>query len=147
MHFQPMQNLLAFLITTVLFIIAGNGIVKIFFEMIQDGGALDVLFGWQKMLAKLYAKEKKTSQLLEKMLGGCERCFSFWFMPTWFFTYCLTSKYAFHMWVTDAITHSGFWHWALICFVNWTWYCLFHAVGAQGGYFLLSKFKKKSNVV
>jgi len=139
--------MLTFLLLTIMFLLAGNGIVKIFFEMIQDGGALDVVFGWQKILKKLYAKESKVAHLLESMLGGCKRCFSFWFMPTWFLFYCITSKYAFHIWITDLITHSGFWHWVIICLTNWTWYCMFHALGAEGGYFILTKFKNKSNVV
>jgi len=139
--------MLAFILATVLFLIAGNGILKIFFDMIQPEGALDIFFGWQKMLAKLYKSENKFAHLLEKALGGCEQCTAFWFMPVWFFMYYAVMKLSFHSWITDFITISGFWQYVAIAFVNWAWYCMFHTIGAMGGKMILVMFKKKTDGV
>ncbi len=154
-----MQNLLIFLIVSLMFLLAGNGILKIFFEMIKTGQALDIVFGWQNMLIKFYelsqppfgkklSSKNKLYSFLEKSLGGCERCTSFWFMPLWFIIYYLMSKFVFHVWLTDNIHAVGFLHWLAICLINWTWYCVFHTLGADSGHFILTKlFKKKTNVV
>lgn len=141
--------MLAFILLTILSIIAGNAMLKVFFEMTKSGGGLDVMFGWQKMLERLYSKgsmQNKPAKFYmwaENALGGCERCTSFWFMPLWFACYYIVSKYVFHVWITDDL-HN----WALIIFVNWFWYSMFHSVGALSGYMALTKLlKKKEHVV
>lgn len=142
---------LAFILLTISSITAGNIILKIFYEMIQSGGGLDIVFHWQKMLENFYAKGANGNKFymwLEKALGGCERCTSFWFMPIWFMCYYLVSKCVFHVWITDFITISGFWKCPLIVITNWFWYSLFHAIGSQGGFYILTKlFKRKSHAV
>lgn len=139
--------MLVFLIATIMFLATGNGILKIFFDMIQPGNALDIVFGWQKMLANLYRSENKFKQLLEKALGGCEKCTAFWFMPLWFFCYYFFMKNVAGVWVTDFITIKGFWYWFSVCLVNWVWYCNFHTIGANGGHILLTLLKKKKDAV
>lgn len=106
-----------------MFILAGNGIVKILFEMIQTGGALSK---WQRVLEWLYSHEYYK---LEMMIGGCKRCFSFWFMPLWFG--------CFYLFVTP---------WPLNWYCSIIWYIVFHVLGAEGGNFILN-YKKKTNGV
>lgn len=133
-----MQNVLSFIIISLLFLIAGNAMLKIFFEMIQSGGALDIVFGWQKMLERLYGSTKKWKQLLGKALGDCERCTAFWFMPFWFICYYAFSNLVLHRWITTGLDAI----WA-ICLINWIWLSLFWSIGAQWGLlFLLYKRKK-----
>lgn len=133
-----MQAMLEFLIITILFIAAGIGALSIFYAMIQEGGALDLVFGWQKMLDRLYRSEKKSARLLENALGGCQRCTAFWFMPVWYLCYALVSKCAFHVWITSRV-HN----WALVIIINVIWYALYHIIGAMAGYKALLKFFKK----
>lgn len=141
--------MLTFLLFSLLCIASGNLVLKFFFEMSKTGGALDIMFGWQAMLERLYAKgslQNKSAKFYmwaESALGGCEKCTSFWFMPLWYICYYITSKFGFHMWVTDGIQN-----WGLIIFVNWFWYSIFHSIGAATGYFTLIKLlKKQTNVV
>ncbi len=129
--------MLIFILITIMFLIAGNGIVKIFFEMIRPGGALDVVFKWQKMLNKLYAKQTKVSLLLENALGGCERCFTFWFMPFWFICYFIVTRFAFHVWITDWCNSL-----LISILINIIWYGVFHILGAMCGFLLLKLTKK-----
>lgn len=121
-----MLNLLIF---TIIMWCAGNAILKLFHIMIQPGQILDMLLGWQKMLKRLYAGSTR-QQLLEKMLGGCEHCTAFWFMPMWYIVYWLMSKNVLHYWISDNIL------------VNIVWYVVFHSIGAVTGVFVLA-FKKK----
>lgn len=118
-----------FLIYTLIMWFAGNCILKIFQQMTADGGALDVVFGWQKMLAKLYSGGK-WAQLLGKALGDCPVCTAFWFMPFWFVVYYFMAP----IFVEWPIT--GGW--------NIVWYFVFHSIGAVvGGIVLLVKLRKK----
>lgn len=140
--------MLGFILYTILSIIAGNAMLKFFFEMTQAGGGLDIMFGWQKMLANFYAKgaqENKKAKYyvwLESALGGCQKCTSFWFMPMWFVCYYIVSKFVFHIWITDEL-HN----WFLIVFTNWFWFSMFCSVGVVSGFYALTRFKKKANVV
>lgn len=68
--------------------------LRLFFIMIAEGGALDVVFGWQDMLGRLYGGNK-FQKLLGKALGDCKQCTSFWMAVPWFFTYWSFSYYIF----------------------------------------------------
>lgn len=82
--------LLEFIVITVITWVAGGALMKFLFSMMQPDGALDVVFGWAKMLDRFYAKADKGSALhrwLHDSLGGCAMCTSFWFAPIWFACY------------------------------------------------------------
>lgn len=134
--------MMSFLIVTVLFWLAGSCILKLFFFMIQQGGALDVVFGWQRMLNRLFNGNRR-QQLLGKALGDCQMCTSFWFMPFWFICYYFFCKVVMHHWVTDSV--SGSFYWPKVIGINILWYWLFHAIGAMVGLVGLTKvlIKKK----
>lgn len=119
-----------------LFVAASNFALRIIYEMIQHDGAIDVIFGWQKILAKLY-RGNKAQQLLGKALGDCERCMSFWFMPIWFFAFYLFAKYVMGVWFTDHLTST-----VAIWGVNWLMFAAFQSVSATTGFILLL-FKHK----
>lgn len=83
--------MLTFFLYTILFWIAGGCFARYYFLAIQHGKILDVLFGYQNMLERLFSKGGKW-RLIENMLGGCEMCYcSFaallWFAPYVMFTY------------------------------------------------------------
>lgn len=124
--------MLTFLLYTVVFWFAGGCILWLFNLMIQPDGALDVVFGWQKMLAKLY-NGSKWQQLLGKALGDCPQCTAFWFMPFWYGVYVLFMNVVIGYWITTSI--GG----------NIVWYIVFHAIGAVAGFvFIIAKMRKKS---
>lgn len=128
--------MLIYLIVTILFWAAGACMLKWFMLMIEQGGALDVVFGWQKMLHRLY-NGTPAQELLGKALGDCIKCTSFWFMPIWFACYYIVSKYAFHHWITDTV-HN----WICIGIINMIWYCLFHGIGGMIGFYAVTKLFK-----
>lgn len=134
--------MLTFLLYTLIMWLAGNCILYLFMQMIQPEGALDVVFGWQKMLAKLYESPSKGKQLLGKALGDCQMCTAFWFMPVWFCLYWLLSRLVIHYFITDEVQAIG---WKVVVF--FVWYMVFHAVGAMSGLLALIKFKRKPNAV
>lgn len=127
---------LVYLIYTLFFIAAANCSLRILYEMIQPEGLLDIVFGWQKMLSKLYGGNK-AQQLLGKALGDCMRCMSFWYMPMWYVFYYLFCEHVMGIWITDNVTST-----IATFFVNWLWLAVFWSVGAQTGFLLLT-FKRK----
>lgn len=135
-----MCNLLTFIIITILFFLAGGFAFRTFWAMIQPGGAFDIAFGWQKMMGNLYDKASqgdKRAELLEKVLGGCEQCTAFWFMPIWYGMYYGFCKIVLQYWVTDHLSN-----WIAIVFINWVWMALFWSIGAVLGLFMILKKKK-----
>jgi hypothetical protein len=137
-------NAIAFILYTICFWFAGACVLKYFFFMIQPEGALDLVFGWQNMLKKLY-NGNKASQLLGKALGDCQMCTSFWFMPAWYGCYYLFCHWVLHHWVTDTIDTAG-WYWTKVSLVNVIWYYVFHSIGAFTGLVTITKIltgKKK----
>lgn len=133
--------MLTFIVYTVFFLVAGNCLFSIFMRMIQPGGALDEVFGWQSMLARFYRSDKKAVRLLEKALGGCKECAAFWFMPGWFVLYYLFCRHVLHFFPTDVV-HPV---WAkVLIFIAWN--SAFWGIGAAGGLTLvtlLGSFKMK----
>lgn len=76
------MQMLIFISIGIIFILAQGGFMFFFFRMISHGGMLDVIFGWQKMLDKLYGSKL---YLLGKALGNCELCTCFWWaLPSFF---------------------------------------------------------------
>lgn len=109
--------------------------------MIQPGGALDIVFGWQRMLEDLYGSDKRWKNLLGKALGDCQQCTSFWFMPLWYLCYYAFCKIVVNVWVTDGIDA-----WWKIAFVNWLWMTVFWSIGAVFGLMVVLFKKAKSGV-
>lgn len=70
--------MLIFFLYTVFYLIGLSCGIKIFHLSIQPEQALDMIFGWQKMLNYLYESQSKLKNLLGKALGDCEKCMSFW---------------------------------------------------------------------
>ena len=137
-----MLEILVYLLSTIIVWLAGNFILKIFFQMIQKGEALDIVFGWQKMLEKLYGGNQ-FKQLLGKALGDCEKCFAFWFMPLWFSVYYFLSTQILGLWITDFMHSYSTGKWF---FINTLWYCIFHSVGATSGLWVLLLKNKKNGL-
>jgi hypothetical protein len=133
-----MQNMLIFLLWTIIFWMAGNCVLKIFYIAIQEGQMLDLLFGWQKMLANLYGSKQQWKNLLGKALGDCEMCTAFWFMPAWYALYWLMSKIVLHQFITDRVEHL-----LSKVLVGVVWYLVFHSIGAICGLLSLTKLKDK----
>jgi len=135
--------MLIYLILTLLFLIGGACMLWWFFAMIQRGGALDIVFGWQDMLERLY-NGTKAQQLLGNALGDCKKCTSFWFMPVWFCCYYLICKFVFHGWITDLIVIDNICAYsAVVCIVNIVWYAIFHSIGGMIGLLYLNKLFDK----
>lgn len=81
------MQLLGLLLYTVVFILAHGTLMFFFFKMIDNGGALDMIFKWQKMLDYMYGSKYTAVQLLGKALGNCDMCTCFWFSGASFFVY------------------------------------------------------------
>lgn len=132
------------LLYSVMVIPAYGMVLRLFFTMIEEGGALDVVFGWQKMLARLYSGNK-AQQLIGKALGDCKVCTSFWFAIPWFFLYWSFSHILFGYYPTMEIES---WFWKITFHVFW--YIVIHAVAATVGMVILMikirKDKKGNNI-
>jgi hypothetical protein len=121
--------MLTFLLYTLVFWLAGACIVKIWHFAIQPTQALDLLFHWQNMLAKMYSSKYKTIQLFGKALGDCEMCMSFWFNIIWYAVYV---AFLWHIWP---------WH---TVWMNIIWFVVYHSIGTIIGLFTIIKlFGKK----
>ncbi len=133
-----MQDMLIFLLWTIIFWMAGNCVLKIFYVAIQEGQMLDMLFGWQKMLANLYGSNKQWKNLMGKALGDCEMCTAFWFMPGWYALYWLMSRLVLHQFITDRVDSV-----VAKVVVGIVWYLVFHSIGAVQGLVVIFKAKSK----
>lgn len=100
-----------FIIFTLLFWGAQSAALFFFLQMTKEGQLLDILFGWDKMLNKLYNSEKKWKNLLEKALGGCNICTAFWMSPICFALYCLFA-HSLGIWVISGVLPNLIWFWA-----------------------------------
>lgn len=145
-----MQDLLIFILITILFLLAENALLRIFYAMIQEDGPIDVLWkfltgkSYQDMLKDLYGSQKKWKNNLGKALGDCEMCVAYWFVPMWFFCYYLICRLVVHYWITDAITiENKVGYWVAVVFVNIIWYAAVHGIGALAGWISLMKYKSK----
>jgi hypothetical protein len=119
---------LKFLILTVIFWYAGNCILRLFFAMIQPDAMLDRVFGYRKLLDRLYGAENKYLRSLGDALGNCQLCISFWFMPLWFICYWIFTRISLDWFITDkAESIAG------KIFIGLIWYMAFHAIGAITG--------------
>lgn len=81
------MQLLGLLIYTIVFILAHGGMMYFFFRMIEPGGALDIIFSWQKLLDYTYGHKYRIVELIGKILGNCEMCTCFWLSFFSFFVY------------------------------------------------------------
>lgn len=81
------MHLLGLLLYTVMFVLAQGTFMFFFLKMIENGGALDVIFRWQKMLDYMYGHKYKAIDLLGKALGICDMCCCFWLSGLSFFVY------------------------------------------------------------
>lgn len=125
------------LITFLLFCLAGCCIIKWFSFMIQSGGMLDVLFGYQRMLNSLY-NGNIYQQLFGKAIGDCQMCMCFWFSVIWYWFFYGFCKFHLNIWVTDFV----FTHFA-IAFLNITAFLLFQPICGMLCFFTLTKLFKK----
>lgn len=127
---------LAFLLYTVICFFAYGCMLRLFFIMIADGGALDTVFGWQDMLGRLYGGNK-FQKLLGKALGDCKQCTSFWMAVPWFFTYWSFSYYIFDYYPTQEMSLIR------AVWFHVFWYVVIHVVSATIGFaVLMAKIKK-----
>jgi hypothetical protein len=121
---------LEWLLYTILVIPAYGMALKIFFAMIAEGGALDVVFGWRKMLDNLYGGGK-VKRLIGKALGDCQQCTSFWMAVPWFFLYVKFSYLLFDYYPTQ---NFG-WFWTITLHVFW--FVVMQAILATIGFAIL----------
>ena len=119
-----------FIIYSIIIAVAYFGFIRILWQMMQDGEMLDVVtFGmWSKMKKRMYSKRNK----FEYLLGGCEKCTSFW----WALPYCI-----------------GYWLlmkdlelWQLGYVGSFIWLSIFWTGTASIGAISLSKLNKTNDV-
>lgn len=128
--------MLKFLVLTVIFWLAGVCVLRLFWSMIQPDALLDRVFGYRKMLDRLYGAENKYLRSLGDALGNCQMCLSFWFMPVWFACYFFFCRIVLDWFIVDkADSLMG------KIFVGIVWYMAFHAIGAISGLTALLKMK------
>lgn len=132
-----MQELLTFLIYTLLFWFAGACMLKLFTFAIQPGQILDKIFNWQAMLKKMYESKYARMQLLGKVMGDCDICVTYWFMFFWFWCYFMFLHLLNFWFITKYIDNI----FASII-VNIIWYFLFQSIGTIGTVTQLFKFKR-----
>lgn len=82
------KSMLDLLIYSLGFLLAYMGFIKFLWVAMQDGQMFDMLFGFSKFRDYLYTKGN-IGQLIEKALGGCEQCTSFWWAWIWCVPYYL----------------------------------------------------------
>lgn len=130
---------LSFLLLTVFFAVAQMAALWLFHRMIAPGGMFDILFGWQKMLERLYGG-KTWQQLLGKALGDCEMCTAFWFQVPWYVLYFLFCRLTIDYFPTD---HTQYAVVKVVIFLAWM--IPFNSVNAITGMMSLIRAKRKSN--
>lgn len=133
------MQVLTFLLITVAFVAGGLCWLRLFAIMISRGQILDMLFGWQNMLERLYGSDKKWKNLLGKALGDCEVCTAYWFQPVWFAAYWLFCRHALHYFITD---ESASLFGKIV--IGVLWYVVFHGIGAIGGMLTLMRAKMRA---
>lgn len=131
--------MLTFIFVTIAFVVAGLCWLRLFAIMIAPGQILDMLFGWQAMLERLYSSPKRWKNLLCKALGDCEVCTAYWFQPIWFLAYYGFCRLALHYFITDEVSS-----WYGKVFVGLLWYLVFHGIGAVAGMLTLIRAKMKA---
>lgn len=125
------------LVTAILFWLSGAALLKWFHFMILPNGAIDVVFGYQKFLNKLY-NGSTYQQLIGKALGDCEMCMSFWFSFIWFFVFYGFCKILLGTWVTNYQSNAG-----VIIFLNLCAFVLFQPICGFVCFYALTKLFKK----
>jgi hypothetical protein len=135
-----MLSFFMYLLFTTAFVFAGAAFIKIAHISIQPMQWADAVFGYQKMLNRLYDSPKKLyNTLLFKILGGCEVCFAHFLAVLWFVGYVVCSTAILDYWVTDEVHHA----WQTII-VNIVWYLLVVcSTSILGLYFITKLFEKK----
>jgi len=133
-----MQIMLAILIASIIFWVAGMFATKILWDMMQTGGMWDVLFKFGRLRDSLYAKgeTKPFYRLLENVLGGCEQCMSFWFGLIWTIIYYIFCKIRIG-WITDGL------HYPTSVLINMIWGITFWSITAGLGHWFLT-YKNKA---
>lgn len=116
--------MLSFLLYTLLFWVGTACAARVAYFSIQPGQWVDSIFGWQRMLDRLYASTQPWRRALEKILGGCEMCFSHFVAFCSFWLYVIFAHQVLHFWITSPV--SG-WGWKII--VNIIWYLLYGSMG------------------
>lgn len=112
--------MLMFIVYTVIFWIANIAMAQFLYKAIQQGAMFDVLFGWQKMLAKLYSKGG-LRELLGKFLGDCAQCFMHFVSIINFAMYAIVMNKWIGVWIEN---DSEVWYWVL----NVIWYLTYVSI-------------------
>ena len=118
---------------TVLFIIGGACACRTLFQMLQPEEMVEQLFPrFRLWMDKMYSGTPK-QKLLEKVLGGCAKCTSFWFAMIWFVAYAVFCNCYLGIWI---ITGSGL---AMTIFVNFIWWSMVVNIMAAANYIATTK--------
>ncbi len=127
--------MIAFLLYTIVGLIANACLAKILFISIQQGQWLDSLLGWQKKLQKW---DRKGKMFLVKAGGYCELCFSHAVTFVCFWCYVLFMNSVIHYWLTDEVNN-----WITTCTINIIWYLVYISTGTNLSLYLLNKMKQR----
>lgn len=118
-----MQQLLTILLYSLLFLAANVAMGRFALLAVAPENMLDILFGWQSMLNKMWESKNKIVKLLEKMLGGCNMCLLHMVSIVSYIMYYIASTKIGHVWVTDYVTGSI---WKVV--INIIWYIVFVSI-------------------
>jgi hypothetical protein len=129
--------MLIFLLYTILFFCGTAALVKVLHQSIQEGEWLDTLFGWQRMLSRLFQSPKRWKRDLAKPLGDCAFCFSHAVTFICFWFYVLFAHTVLHFWISWPV-HYLF----AKVIINIGWYVLYGSIGTVLGTEVLMGFKK-----
>jgi hypothetical protein len=127
--------MIAFLLYTIVALIANACLAKILFISIQQGQWLDSLLGWQKKLQKWDMEGK---MFLVKAGGYCELCFSHAVTFICFWCYVLFMNSVIHYWLTDEVNN-----WITTITINIIWYLFYISTGTNLSLYLLNKMKQR----
>ncbi|RYE25455.1 MAG: hypothetical protein EOP51_04010 [Sphingobacteriales bacterium] len=126
--------MIAFLLYTIVALVANACLVKILFISIQQGQWLDNLLGWQK---KLQEWDRQGKVFVVKAGGYCELCFSHAVTFICFWCYVLFMNAVLHYWLTDEVNNM-----IVKIVINIIWYLTYISTGTNLSLYLLNKMKK-----
>lgn len=127
--------MIAFLLYTILALIANACLTRILFISMQPGQWLDSLLGWQKLLQK-WDRQGKT--FLVKVGGYCELCFCHAVTFISFWAYVLMMRMVVCYWITDEVNNL-----IAAATINFIWYLTYVSIGTNLSLHFINKAGKR----
>lgn len=116
--------MLTILLYSLLFLAANVAMGRFALLAVAPENMLDILFGWQNMLNRMWSSKNKLVKLLEKMLGGCNMCLLHMVSIMSYIMYAVCLNIVGHAWITDYVSGSV---WKVV--INIIWYIVFVSIG------------------